>query len=275
MFWMVLGLAAAAPFARVAEDGDAIALELATRHYVHEDGTDVALVGVAHVAEGSFFEAVGGQLAEADVVLFEGVGGGPTEDSGEGGLNGAYVALADGLGLVFQHDALDYSGENWRNSDLTLEELAAAGGDDDLADLLNGGREVRKMEKLATKAGKSKMVRAMTRVMLVESLPRSEAMMEIALGPSMYETVVVKRNERVQSDLGECRGQKVAVLYGAGHLRELEERLLGEGFTPGDEVWTVAITADPETEEVPPAVVGMVRKKVGKKLDKMERKARR
>ena len=46
-------------FMRVVEDaGDSIALEIASKRYVRlqEAGPDVWLVGVAHVAEASFFE---------------------------------------------------------------------------------------------------------------------------------------------------------------------------------------------------------------------------
>ncbi len=272
MLWLLtLALAVAAPFSRVVEDGDAVALELASRSYTHEDGSQVQLVGVAHIGLSSFYDSVDAQLARADTVLYEGVGGGVSAIDGEHvGLNAAYARMASGLDLVFQLDALDYAAENWVNSDLTVDELRAAAGAEEggrMAELLRGGREVRRMEKLAARAEKSGLVRLMARLMLIESLPRAEGQLDHAMGAPIYDALVVSRNQRVYDDLQARRGETVAVLYGAAHLRDLEERLLADGFVSAADTWTPVIDVRPGDGQTSRRIRA-VRAKVVAKLDR-------
>jgi hypothetical protein len=63
-------------YLRIVEDaGKSIALEIASRTFVHEDGAKprIALVSVAHIADRSFYDAVAEKLAGYDVVLYEAV----------------------------------------------------------------------------------------------------------------------------------------------------------------------------------------------------------
>jgi len=67
---------AEAPFLRVVENkGKSIELQIATREYVHPDGTGprIGLVGVAHIGDKSFYTSIEKLLREYDVVLFESV----------------------------------------------------------------------------------------------------------------------------------------------------------------------------------------------------------
>ena len=273
MWWLMASLAVAGGYTRVSEDSDVLRLELASRTLSHPEHGDVTLVGVAHIADAAFYADTQGRLDQAEVVLYEGV-----KDADATGddpaLHEAYAGLASALGLAFQQDEIAYDRDNWHNSDLSVQELTegmTAKGQDPgpVLDLLNGGRELRKMGKLSAKAEKSALVRAMARIMLVESLPRAEGVMASALGDEMYEWLVVERNDAVYVDLIEQRDAAVSVLYGAGHLMELEGRLIADGYTVADEVWTPAITVDPQAEGVSPKVVELVRKKVVRKLDKM------
>ena len=273
MWWLMGSLALAGGYTHVAEDSDVLRLELASRTLSHPEHGDVTLVGVAHIADASFYASTQERLDRAEVVLFEGVKDADETDA-DPALHDAYSDLASALGLAFQQDEIAYDRPNWHNSDLSVQELTegmTAKGQDPgpVLDLLNGGRELRKMGKLSAKAEKSALVRAMARVMLVESLPRAEGMMATALGDEMYEWLVIERNDAVYGDLIEQRDAAISVLYGAGHLMELEERLISDGYTVADEVWTPAITVDPEGEEISPKVVALVRKKVVRKLDKM------
>ncbi len=61
------------PWTRRVEHEGSVMLELASRRYVAQDRPDVWLVGVAHVADESFYEAISDLLAGTDLVLFESV----------------------------------------------------------------------------------------------------------------------------------------------------------------------------------------------------------
>lgn len=60
---------------RIAEDDNVVALEIASRKYVREDGVrpEVTLVGVAHIGDPGFYDDVQALLENFDVVLYESV----------------------------------------------------------------------------------------------------------------------------------------------------------------------------------------------------------
>ncbi|MBT8486409.1 MAG: hypothetical protein HKO59_18020 [Phycisphaerales bacterium] len=62
-------------FLRVSgDDGNVVALEIASRRYVRPAGGPVLnLVGVVHIGEGAYYRAVQDELIDADVVLYESV----------------------------------------------------------------------------------------------------------------------------------------------------------------------------------------------------------
>ena len=259
MWCWLYGLALAADFSRVAADDTTVSLELAGRSYAHEDGSIVDLVGVAHIGLPDFYSEVDSRLSQADVVLYEGVGGvGQTES----GLNGAFAELALGLGLVFQLDVIDYTHTHWRNSDLSVDELSGARA----VQVVQGSSELRTMRVLARRASRSSRIRVMAKLMLVESLPRSEGSLEQTMGPQLYQSLVLSRNDVVDQDLQELRGQHVAVLYGAAHLPDLEARLLARQFRPVHEWLTAAITVSPAVDGVEPKMIRSVRERVLRKL---------
>jgi len=68
------------------EAGRQIALQIASREFVRaeSDGPQVSLVGVAHIGDASFYEALATHLDEYDVVLYESV-----KPAGAGGAGGA------------------------------------------------------------------------------------------------------------------------------------------------------------------------------------------
>jgi hypothetical protein len=100
------------PFLRIKEDkGKTIALEIATRDYERAgaDGPKVALVGVAHIGDRSFYRAVQKLLDEYDVVLFESVKpegtGGAGGETDEERIESTKAAMEFVAGLVESHHA--------------------------------------------------------------------------------------------------------------------------------------------------------------------------
>ena len=58
---------------RKIESENNVSLELVSRRYQAEGKPDLWLVGVAHIADASFYEEVSGLLDEMDIVLYESV----------------------------------------------------------------------------------------------------------------------------------------------------------------------------------------------------------
>ena len=58
---------------RRTEGENLVSLELVSRRYEVEGKPDLWLVGVAHIADGSFYEEIAALLDEMDIVLYESV----------------------------------------------------------------------------------------------------------------------------------------------------------------------------------------------------------
>ena len=90
----------------------------------HGNGPTVWLVAVTHVGTPDYYAQLQGFLDAQPLVLFEGVGAKNNkfrlhEATGYSLQN----ALAEALHLRFQLDAIDYSRDHFRNSDLTVAQL--------------------------------------------------------------------------------------------------------------------------------------------------------
>jgi hypothetical protein len=193
--------------------------------------------------------------------------------------------LATALGLVFQLSAVDYDRPHFRNSDLTVPELqrllaggAAAGkgpekaGDDPGGNArgdAGGSREFREL--MGVMDGSSLMgaivhmgiriigttpkLQAMTRLAMIEMLGqfRGDLSEAQSLPPEMrrlMNVIIQGRNDVVLRDLrphlGKAgAGRSISVFYGAGHMHDLERRLMAElGYRRADETWLTAMSVD-------------------------------
>lgn len=191
--------------------------------------------------------------------------------------DGLQSQLADALGLEFQLDALSYDNPNWRCSDMAMDEVSRRLASRGLDFELIGG----------TLAGSSlpamviKVVLGMIRfadtflegaiadsfkVLMIEMLG-DETMVEKSmeqLGPGFGEVIINDRNQVVIDDLKammarEPQIKRVAVLYGAGHMPDLTERVIQQlGYAPAviddqpDEQWLTAIKVDYSKSAVSP-----------------------
>lgn len=268
----------AAPYIRAAHRSDGTsALEVAVRSLTPRRGRGptVWLVGVTHLGTADYYGQLQRFLDAQTVVLFEGVGATnksfARQDSGEFHLQ---AALAKALGLKFQLQAIDYTGSQFRNSDLSVAELtrilsssdtggesvAGEGGSGELGVLLDAMRG-------------SGFFGALARitVALLEASPRLQAatqlvMVEVLAGlpddlpqltglppgvQRLLRVLIEERNAKVVEDVRLTTRTKpvprsIAVLYGAGHMTDLEERLrIALGYQPGEEQWLTAMAVNP------------------------------
>lgn len=222
--------------------------------------------------------AIGGTGADADLCFadqdeLEGV------ERGEGG--GIQQDLAEALGLVFQLDAMDHSGPQWRNSDLSIDQIEARllGTEVDSESLfssLRGTSFVAKAAGFALKLlARTSYGSAAMKVLGLEVLSRADELLEAAPGmEELMEVLIVERNRVVIGDLRRELEELpadavVGVIYGAGHLRDLEARLGDElGYARTGEEWVRAVTVDVEDLGIDPGEVRWMRTMVRTALER-------
>lgn len=175
--------------------------------------------------------------------------------------DGIQAQLADALGLKFQLAMIDYTKGNWRNSDMSIDEvqerLAASGASSEaLFSLLDGSSFTGKFVSLLLKFIKASPQMAMTvKIVLIEALANSDDLLAAQAGggkdvDKMMKVIIEDRNEVVFKDLAkvietEPKIKTIAVFYGAGHLEDMERRLTSEmGYTFQSAQWIPAITLD-------------------------------
>ena len=178
--------------------------------------------------------------------------------------DGLQSKLASSMGLVFQLDAMDHNKANWRNSDLSVDQVEArlekAGANADaLFGVLDGSSMIAKFGSfLLGFVGSTPDGRAMLRVMMIEMLGHADQLMEKMPGElgKMMAVILEDRNKVVLADLKELLSsdpklQTVAIIYGAGHLPGMERALVSElGYTPVGDTWRQAITVDAKSAGV-------------------------
>jgi len=194
----------------------------------------------------------------------------PQSMAGEDESDNIQAQLADALRLEFQLLALDYDQENWRCSDMALDQvdraLAERGVDFELVSgALAGTSLFAKVAKVflgvmrLADAMLDGAIADMMKVVMIEMLG-DESMIEMSMGQfgeGFGEVIVDMRNQVVIDDLKlvveqEPKVKSIAVLYGAAHMGDMADRL-GEqlDYIAAEARWHPAIVVDFERSAVP------------------------
>ncbi len=204
----------------------------------------------------------GGEGFDADLAFAD---QSPLTDAETGADPGLQSQMARALGLAFQLEAMNHDGPNYRNSDLTIdqvqERVAARGGDASiLFQILDGSSFMGRAARLLLgMIERNERMRTVTRLVLIETM-RSTDIENLGrapgLPPSMAElmhVIVIDRNKVVIEDLRNVLAQRevpasIAVVYGAGHMSDLERRLVGEcGYRHVGGFWIAAMSVHPRS----------------------------
>jgi hypothetical protein len=198
-------------------------------------------------------KAQGGEGAGADVLLSNQK---PisSRDVPKEGDQGIQADLAEALGLVFQLNAMKHDKSNWRNSDLSIdqvqERLAASGADgDELFKMLNGSSMQAGVLKLLL--GFMKLMPSLQvsgKLMIIEAMGSADQLMVNMPGANKMMDVILKdRNKVVIDDLANIiqrdpTVKHVGIIYGGAHMPDLEESLQKMGYQETSVEWLDAIT---------------------------------
>jgi hypothetical protein len=258
-------------FVRFLEDGHGGGqMQAAFASYVNDDGAQVDLLSTMHIGEPAFFRDLARRFPKYDAVLYELVaprGVPPTEE----GVNDQQRQIARDCNLENQGPHMNYDRKNFVHADLGLEEieklevarhgtfkgalgdgpgLAAATSDRDTAGL----RDVYADLQAAKSAGSLEKCRLMRRA-YSRLLEYTAEPAEGQTYPADMEVLVGARNDKVMQVLHnqlDAGLRKIAILYGAAHMVDIEHRLFARGFKrqslTWQTTWTVAPDGTPTTQ---------------------------
>jgi hypothetical protein len=235
--------------------------------------TTVDLIGAIHIADQAYFVDLNLRFKDYDAVLYELVKSGPgvpekpaevkEQQQGRGASMNAVGMLQkfmkNSLGLSYQIDEVDYTPANFIHADLFSDQFAKMSEErgQELWRLLlksftmdPNDPAVRKA--VASQPGPMDLIRAMQapdrearlKRMMGKTMEGADEMIDAMFGKESS-VLIDARNERALEVLKEQMAagkKKIAIFYGAGHMRKMEEVMLKDmGFSiQGDPTWLVA-----------------------------------
>jgi hypothetical protein len=259
------------PFMRVRRDaqGRPLSLDTAVVSYVYADGSKgdvrVDLVGAIHVGDKRYYDELNKLFESYDVVLYELVAPEgtriPKEGRGAKGSAHPVGAMQDGLktllDLEHQLDCIDYTKNNFLHADMSPEEFNKT--------MAERGESFMQMFFRLMGAGMAQQGRGGTSdadlIMALFSRDRTRRL-KIAFADQMdsmgYQleaingpdgsTIITERNKKAFEVLDrelKAGKKKLAVFYGAGHLDDMEQRLLKDfGMKRSGQKWLTAWKLD-------------------------------
>ncbi|MCP3903742.1 MAG: hypothetical protein GY715_08920 [Planctomycetes bacterium] len=228
----------------------------------------------------------GGEGAAADLTSTEGAAAEPLTAGDGDGIQGQ---LAAALGLRFQLTALDYDQPDWHCSDMSIDqvqrEMARRGASFEIMESTLAGSSIpAQIAKFLL--GLVRVADAFTngamsdtlKVLLIEMLG-DESMINASLAQfdeAFAEVIINERNQVVVDDLKRLLAtdrdiERIGILYGAGHMRDLSGRLVEQlGYEPGDARWLSAIEVDLTTSPVTERDVRRTRMMVRRMMGQMK-----
>jgi hypothetical protein len=226
-------------------------LQTSVVHFVPADGTrdglQVDLIGAVHVGERGYYDALNKQFEGYDVVLYELVAPDGTRVEKGTKPSAHPVALLqnglkDMLALEHQLQCVDYTKDNMVHADMSPDDFAKSMEERNESffgmffRMMGHAMAQQSTQKQGTsdfdllaaffdsdRAGSMKRIMAQQ----FESL---EGVMEALDGPD-GSTIITERNKVALKKLAEqiaAGKKKIAIFYGAGHLRDMESRLLAD-----------------------------------------------
>jgi hypothetical protein len=246
-------------FLRLKRDGkdNPTALEVAITRYVPADGTKgvtVDLVGVVHIGDKEYYQALNKKFKDYDVVLYELVApeGTRVPEGGKREKENLLSKIQDGMKNMLELDSqleyIDYSKKNFVHADLSPEKMKEAmkeRGDDGFTVALSVFTEyLRKQNKAEMKKDKEPtkgtpsedldLLSLLTDPQAATKLKRTMAEQFEAeggdggLGPTLNTILVEDRNKAalkvLQKEMAKGN-KKIAIFYGAAHMPDFEKRL--------------------------------------------------
>lgn len=213
-------------------------------------GPKITLLGMIHIAEEHFYREIRAILDRADLVLFEGIGNEAEyheikekcPEFFKTNINARHKKSAKDLGLVFQQKIIEHSGAKFVHADVTIRQLLDAqkiAPDKSLCERLKVEEDQQKQGRDTQKNAKPKDVARNT---LAFALAKSLQHEKSEYTTEDNKTILFFRNQIVLEKLKEhlprySSGQEIVILYGAGHMPDLESSILNIDYSLSETQW--------------------------------------
>lgn len=203
-----------------------------TERIFEKDGRRVHLIGMAHIADGGFYDALNTSLAEPiegrRLVLLEGVSDREKILPQSFASGETYRAMAEKLGLAEQALGFAMQSDKPDDGQNTLEAWAERGVDFQRADIDVSELDPAYRDRLVALLG------AMGNLSLESFLSMPGDMTAKELEDLMVEGLVKKRNAHLMEVFAEHESDyaEVFIPWGAAHLPDLDRRLTALGYAP-------------------------------------------
>lgn len=252
---------------RKADDGRPLALETAIVTYAPadgEEGPEVDLIGAIHVGDKAYYEKLNAAFKKYEALLYEMVARpgdvpgrskrGLSELRGGGAIMGLQSGMKHLLELEHQLNEIDYTADNFVHADMSPSEFARSMKDRDESFLkmffkmmgqgmaAQGNKNAPSdAELLAALFSKDRAL--MMKRTFAEQFTAVGGRIAALEGPE-GSTLITERNKKALEVLRrEIDGGKrrLGIFYGAGHLGDMEERLVRDfGLKPDRVEWVEA-----------------------------------
>jgi hypothetical protein len=245
-------------------------LETAIATYQNGDGAVVHLVGAVHIADQSYYDGLNKTFKGYDSVLYEMVkpkDSAPPQPGEE--RSGSMISviqrfMKDTLDLKFQLDAIDYTAPNFVHADLdaeTFQKMEAERGESIWTLMLQ------QMLKQMTDPPANQPEIGIGDLFAALTSPDRARQLKLILGRQFGDieaqmsgfggtVLITERNKACFKVLDHeiADGKKnLGIFYGAGHMSDMEKRLLDRGFHKTDVQWRIGWDMSADSEKKPDA----------------------
>lgn len=241
------------------QDEQPVALQTAVVTYEQPgvvDGPRVTLVGAVHIGEATYYSELNQLFRTFDSLLYEMVmdpeaGIPDPQERGVSPVSTIQVGMKDALELTFQLDEVDYKAKNFVHADMTPTEFfdTMEARKEGLMQMMlrsiGSGLAMQSQGKsndfelIAAMVAEDR-ARAMRRA-FASQMQMMDGQMAGLTGEDGKSTLITERNAKAFEVLDEelAKGnKKLGIFYGAGHLKDMHERLCEQyGMQPVETKW--------------------------------------
>lgn len=242
-----------------------IALQTATVRYTSADseGLSVDLIGVVHVGDKAYYDALNRQFKQYDALLYELVapkdariqpGRGASSRHPVGALQNGLKSL---LNLEHQLDRIDYQQQNFVHADMSPDEFSKTMASRNesfmqmLFRMMGQGIAQQSKQQAQGKSGDLDLVLALfdknrpikLKRIMAQQFEQLE-MLTVGFNGPDGSTIITERNKVALDVLAnEIKAGKkhLGIFYGAGHMEDMDKRLRDQfKLVPGEPQWLTA-----------------------------------
>jgi hypothetical protein len=242
-------------FMRFVPNGNGGQLQTANVTYTNDAGVAVHLVAAVHIADKAYYDKLNKTFKGYDAVLYEMIkpkgSGVPVPNAAPTNpLTMVQRAMKDMLGLDFQLDDIDYRADNFVHADLDAETFAKDESDNNESIL---GLMVQQAVKNMTADKKHDQPDVgLDDILDAFSGDAGGRKLKLVLAQQFGDiedefsgaTVLISERNRaalhVMRDEIAAGKKNLAIFYGAGHMKDMSERLEDMGYKRGDTEWNTA-----------------------------------